>query len=100
MTWLKVIRARNYATWSNLTAKAVAKHFRESDETQQGHMRSFKQGIRSTKTRKKDIIVKQPDGSQRIIPLKKHHDVYVKIEEAKETMYTDQTGAFPTRSKS
>jgi len=66
---------------------------------QQGHTRSVKQGIRSTKTRKKDIIVKQADGSQLTTPLRKHHDVYGKIEEAKETIYTDQTGAFPTRSK-
>ena len=32
-TWLKAIRAGNYSTWSNLTAKAVTKHFPELDET-------------------------------------------------------------------
>ena len=32
-----------------LTAKAVEKHFPESEETQKGHMRSVKAGIRSTK---------------------------------------------------
>ena len=62
---------------------------------QQGHMRSVKQGIRSTKTRKKDIIVKQADGSQLTTPLRKHHDVYGKIEEAKETIYTDQLEPSP-----
>ena len=48
-TWLKAIRAGNYATWPYLSAAAVQKHFPESDETQQGHMRNIKQGIRSTK---------------------------------------------------
>ena len=33
------------------------------------------------------------------VPLKKHHDVYVSVDEAKETIYTDQTGAFPARSR-
>jgi len=33
------------------------------------------------------------------IPLKKHHDIYVRVEDAKETIYTDQTGAFPVRSR-
>ena len=53
-TWLKAIRAGNYATWPNLTAKSVAKHFPESDETQQGHMRNIKQGLRSTKQQKQN----------------------------------------------
>ena len=33
------------------------------------------------------------------IPLQIHHIIYVKIDDAKETMYTDQTGAFPVTSK-
>ena len=33
------------------------------------------------------------------IPLKKHQDIYIAINNAKETMYTDQTGAFPIPSK-
>ena len=33
------------------------------------------------------------------VPLKKHHDMYVSVDEAKETIYTDQTGAFSARSR-
>ena len=98
-TWMKAIRAGNYATWPHLTLTAVYKHFPESDETQQGHMRSIKQGIRSTKQRKsmQEIVT-----SEMFIvkPLRNHQDVYVKIGTAKETIYTDQTGAFPEQSKS
>ena len=50
-TWLRAIKAGNYATWPHLTAKAVRKHFPESDETAKGHMKNVKQGIRSTKRR-------------------------------------------------
>ena len=98
-TWLKAIKGGNYATWPHLSAEAVRKHFPESDETHQGHMRSVKQGIRSTKQKKEPITIKVEGGEELTIPLKKHNDIYVRIEEQRETMYTDQTGAFPTRSR-
>ena len=44
-TWLNAIRKGSYATWPHLTLEAAAKHFPESDETLQGHMRGIKQGI-------------------------------------------------------
>jgi hypothetical protein len=97
-TWLRAIRAGNYDTWPHLSAKAVAKHFPESDETQQGHMRSVKQGIRSTKEKKRDVQITFEDGNTLTIPMCKHHDIFVRVEEAKEAIYTDQTGAFPALS--
>ena len=33
------------------------------------------------------------------LPLRKHNDVYIKLQDPSETMYTDQTGAFPVRSR-
>ncbi|KAL7523689.1 LOW QUALITY PROTEIN: hypothetical protein ACHAWF_000626, partial [Thalassiosira exigua] len=77
---------------------AVRKHFPESDETHQGHMRGIKQGIRSTKQKKEQVTVKLEDGQELTLPMRKHNDIYVSVEEAKETIYTDQTGAFPVCS--
>ena len=37
-TWIAAINAGNYSTWPGLTAKAVRRHFPESNETQKGHM--------------------------------------------------------------
>ena len=54
--WLKAIKAENFATWPHLTIKAVRKHFPESDETAQGHMKNVKQDIRSTKQNGQDNI--------------------------------------------
>ena len=51
-TWIKAIWAGSYATWPHFTVTAVHKHFPESDETKNGHMRNIKQGIRSTKTKR------------------------------------------------
>jgi hypothetical protein len=36
---IKAIKAGNYVTWPELTAKVVHKHFPESDETQKGQIR-------------------------------------------------------------
>ena len=49
-TWIKAINAGNYTTWPGITTVAVQKHFPKSDETQKGHMKRQRQGVRSTKT--------------------------------------------------
>ena len=98
-TWLKAIKRGNYASWPHLSEEAVRKHFPESDETHQGHMRNVKQGIRSTKIAPPPDTITLDDGTILTLPLKKERDVFVSVRDAKETMYTDQTGAFPTRSR-
>jgi hypothetical protein len=35
--------------WPSLTTLAVKKHFSDSNETQKGHMKKQRQGVRSTK---------------------------------------------------
>ena len=59
--WLKAIKAGNVATWPHLAVKAVPKHFPESDETAQGHMKNVKQGTRSTKKEGPRQYIKQPE---------------------------------------
>ncbi len=49
-TWVKAINAGNYTTWPGLTATAARRHFPESDETQKGHMKRQRQGVRLTRT--------------------------------------------------
>jgi hypothetical protein len=47
-TWLKAIGAKFFSMWPLLTTKNVNKHFPESEETQKGHMRQKRQGLRKT----------------------------------------------------
>eukprot|EP00804_Cyclotella_cryptica_P003248 CCRYP_010484-RA/>CCRYP_010484-RA protein AED:0.06 eAED:0.05 QI:0/0/0/1/0/0.5/2/0/413 len=49
-TWMAAIRRGNYDTWPLVTVANVHKHFPQLEDTQQGHMRSQRQGVRSTKT--------------------------------------------------
>jgi len=101
-TWITGINTGNYATWPVITSTVVRKHFPESDETQKGHMKRQRQGVRSTKVlesipEEEDRATEAEDSPKPPKP-KKMKDVYIKIHMASETMYTDQPGRFPATS--
>ena len=78
------------------TVENVNKHFQESEETVKGHMNHQRQRVRSTKPKN----FQEPNTSSEIG--KKKRDVYIKFVDTwdpKKTIYTDQTGAFPSLSK-
>jgi hypothetical protein len=90
-TWLTAIRAGSYHTWPGISHKTVNKHYPESDETPKGHMKQSPQGVRSTQV--------VPANEPTIEPNKKHSDIFIKIIDHRDTIYTDQTGALPTVSR-
>ena len=79
-----------------ITVTNVHKHFPESEETQKGHLNQKRQGYRSTQP--KPIDFEEIDKSK--TKDKKEKDVYIKVIEVKNTIYSDQTGKFPTTSRS
>eukprot|EP00804_Cyclotella_cryptica_P012520 CCRYP_017704-RB/>CCRYP_017704-RB protein AED:0.24 eAED:0.24 QI:0/0/0/1/0.5/0.33/3/0/909 len=81
----------NYDTWPLVTVANVHKHFPQSEETQQGHMRSQRQGVRSTKTTRHA----PPTIPSHTTPSLPHHDIFVKTYDTRDTVYSDQTGQFP-----
>eukprot|EP00804_Cyclotella_cryptica_P007766 CCRYP_001371-RA/>CCRYP_001371-RA protein AED:0.39 eAED:0.39 QI:0/0/0/1/1/1/2/0/283 len=86
-TWLTAIRHGNYSTWPLITIKNVNKHFPQSEETQQGHMKNQRQGVRSTKQLVQPIAPPPTHPQQ--------NDIYIKSYDTNNTLYTDQTGKFP-----
>ena len=75
--WIKAINAGNFATWPHLTAKAVRKHFPESDETAQGHMKNVKQELRSTKKEGPRQYTKQTEEETQLTePIEKEYDIF------------------------
>jgi hypothetical protein len=71
-TLLTEIRNGNLVMFPALNVSDVSKHFPESDETQKGHMKQLKQGVRSTKVIDEDAMLKfKPT------PGVKHKDVYL-----------------------
>ena len=99
-TMLRAIRNKWLLTWPGLTVENVNKFFPESDETWKGHAKGQRQGVRSTKPKhQQDEEAQEAELNAKLRPGVKKHDVYFKIWDAKEKMYTDQTGRFPVQSK-
>ena len=98
-TWLKATRKGNYNTWTLLTVKNFNKCFAESEETQQGHMRSHRQGVISTKVKtdkkKGEEEKNKCHNNQQATTLTKQEDIYIKVHDNNDTIYTNQTGKFP-----
>ena len=76
-----------------MIVKKVNKYYPETDETPKGHMRQVRQGFCSTKER-----VSVPNDNDEKVPRRKQHDIYVRVDQVKDTIYTDQTGKFPITS--
>ena len=74
-----------------VNVKNVSKYFPESEETQQGHMKNQRQGVRSTKVKVKDANLEELPTTT----MPKKNDILISTYNTQETMYTDQTGKFP-----
>jgi hypothetical protein len=101
-TFLDAVRARNYATWPGLTTTLIAKHFSDLDETQKGHMKGQRKGVRSTRAKPAYKIKIKPgteDPPQKLVGIKKMDDIFVKIYKLAEEIHMDQTGAFLVTSQ-
>ena len=93
-TLLTAAKHGNLVTLPGMTPQNILRHFPESDETQKGHMKQTKQGVRSTKVLDEDAMLRVTQA-----PGIKHKDVYLKVFDAtKKQMYSDQTGKFPITS--
>jgi hypothetical protein len=97
-TLLTAIRHKNLITFPGLISKNVNKFFPESDETQKGHMKQTKQGVRSTKVIDENAML-EVEAILLPKPGVKHKEVYLRVfDTTKKAMYTNQPGRFPITS--
>ena len=97
-TLLEAIRNKNLVTFPGMSAENVNKLFPDSDETQKGHMKQSRQGVRSTKVIDEDAML-EAETHPKPIPGVKLKDVYLRVfDTSKKAMYTDQPGRFPITS--
>jgi hypothetical protein len=93
-TWTKAIKSGNFMGWPILTKCNVNKYYPDTKETSKGHMNQTRKKVQSTKQAPMESFnSKEMHG-------KKVHDVYIKVYDAWETTFSDQTGRLSTRSKS
>ena len=73
---LNAIRHKNLITFPGMTAGNINKFFTESNETQKGHIKKSRQGVRSTKVIDKDTIL-EAEMHPKPTPGVKIKDVYL-----------------------
>ena len=93
-TWLKAIKAGNFHGWPLLNEKNVQKYYPETAATPKGHLNQTRKNVRSTKPKP---LVEVKDNRMRG---KKERDIYTRVYDVRETVFSDQTGQFPKRSLS
>jgi hypothetical protein len=94
-TWVKAIKSGNYGSWPGLTVDAVNKHFPEAIKTQKGHMKKQRQNVRSTKQK---VIVEEMNKDVELTHTSAKHNILVKVFNAHNTVYSNQTGRLPVQS--
>jgi hypothetical protein len=102
-TWLKAINAGFYASWPMINARNVNKYFPESEETQKGHMRQKRSGVRKTNRRIEfEMIGNKSEVREIELSIQqlkqKQKDVMTKVYRCNGSVYSDQTGRFPFTS--
>jgi hypothetical protein len=107
-TFIDTVRNRNYATWTKLTVMLINSFYPDSDETVKVHLKSQRQGIRSTKQKAFEKVIENKTIRIKIkgkkspfhhIPLTKTQEAFFRIEDLSDSIHTDQTGAFPFTSQ-
>jgi hypothetical protein len=94
-TWLKAIKASNYVGWLMLNERNVQKYYPKTIETPTGHLNQTRKNVQSTK--EKSAPLETCDTSQ--FRGKKVQDVYTQMYMVRKTMFSNQTGQFPTQSQ-
>ena len=94
-TWIKSIKAGNYIGWPMLTEHNAARYYQETNKTTKGHLNQSRKNVRSTKPKL------NPLEAPKTATLQGHKvcDVYTSVYKVINTVFSDQTGQFPTRSQ-
>ena len=94
-TWLKVVQAGNFVGWQLLTPSNVHKYYPETVETPKGHLNQTQKNVRSTKPK----TVPLEDFRSPQLQGRKQRDIFTKVYDTRNIIFTDQTGKLPHRSQ-
>jgi hypothetical protein len=93
LTWLKAIKVGNYVGWLMLTERSIQKYYPEATKTAKGRLNQTRKNVCSTK--EKLAPLETCNTSQ--LHGKKVRNVYTKTYMVCKTMFSNQTGQFPTQ---
>ena len=91
-TWIKAIKSDNYVRWPMLNERNVAIYYPETKDTQRGNLNQSIKNVRFTKPKQTPLEVPKTSTLQG----HKARDVYISVYEVRNTVFSNQTGQFPT----
>ena len=94
-TWIKATKVGNYSGRPMLTECNAARYYPETNETPKGHLNQSRKNVRSTKPKRTPLEVPKTATLQGY----KARDVYTSVYKVRSTVFSNQTGQFPTRSQ-
>ena len=94
-TWVRVLKSGNFTGWPMLNKLNVAKYYPKTTKTPKGHLNKTRKNVRSTKPKTRPF--EKTDALT--LRCKKVLDVYTKVYDVRNTVFSDQIWQFPTRSK-
>jgi hypothetical protein len=92
LTWLKAIKASNYMGWPMLMERNVQKYYPKATKTAKGDLNQTRKNVCSTKEKPAPL---ETCNTLRLHG-KKVCNVYTETYKVRKTMFSDQTGQFPT----
>ena len=99
-TWLNMLKAGNYTGWPFLTIQNFQNYYLETTETPKGHINQTRKNVCSTKkttpTINSLVFHRTRIVQQHFFPGKKR-DVYTKVYDVRDTIFSNQTGKFTSR---
>jgi hypothetical protein len=95
-TWIKAAQAGNFISWPLLTPKNIQKYYPDTTETPKGHLNQTSKNVRSIKPKP----VPLEDFHSPHLRGRKAHNIFTKVYDVRDTVFTDQTGNFPQHSQS
>ena len=78
-----------------LTIRKVSKYYPETTETPKGHLNQSRKNVQSTNTKPKPL----EEANTNMLRGQKMRDVYTKVYDVRNIVFSDQTVKFPTRSQ-
>ena len=94
-TWIKAIKAENYIGWPLLNIKNVTKYYPETVETPKGHLNQTRKQFHSIKP----TLLPLEFSDATTLRGKKQRDVFTKVYDVRENIFSDQTGKFLKKSQ-
>ena len=94
-TWINATKSGNYIGWPMLNERNGEKYYPKTTKTPKGHLNQSRKNIRPTKPKRTPPEVPNTPTLQE----SKVYDVYTRVYELRNIIFSDQTRQFPTHSQ-